>query len=693
MAGTGFRSLTLALAATAAPALAQQGEQVLPEIKVRAETPQSPVGPDQGYVARRSATATKTDTPLVETPQAVSVVTRERIEDQGAASLQDALNYAAGVRSDAYGLDSRSDNVRVRGAYPDEYRDGLRRLFGYYTSTTRPDPYMLERIEVLRGPSAMLYGQGSTAGVINMVSKRPLAEPQREIGVQLGSFNRKQLQTDLGGPLTQGGDWSYRLIALGRDADTQVDHVPDDRALFAPSLTWRPSATTSLTLQMTWQENRTGSTAQFFPRSGMVLPNPNGRIPVNRFIGEPGFDRYDSERSELGWLFEHRLNERWTVRQNTRLSDNSVDYRTLYGDVFTNPTDPFLAGSNQRVINRFAYVDKRDNRVLAADQHIEGRFDTGPVAHQFLAGVDFVRFREDSQTFFGSAPAIDIYAPVYTGFAQPALSEVPRTRLRQTGIYLQDQMRIGRWIVVAGLRHDESVNSQEGAEDEKDDALSRRAAVMYQLGNGISPYVSYSESFTPVPGTNLVGQRFEPQRGEQLEAGFKWEPAGRRIAYNAAIYELREDKRLKEISPGITGQVGRTVTRGVELEAVGRLLPQLEIAAHYNYIDIDPQLEELPEHQVGVWGTYRFALGALEGLRAGLGVRYMSSFRDNEAPETPAVTLFDAMLGLDHGPWRYQVNLQNLTDKVYVATCLGDGRGDCWFGARRTVVATATYRF
>jgi iron complex outermembrane receptor protein len=692
MAGTRFRTLTFALAAAAIPALAQQAEQVLPEVKVRAETPQSPVGPDQGYVAGRSAAATKTDTPLAETPQSVTVVTRERMEDQGATSLQDALNYAAGVRSDAYGLDSRSDNVRVRGAYPDEYRDGLRRLFGYYTSTTRPDPYMLERIEVLRGPSAMLYGQGSTAGVINMVSKRPLAEPLREIGVQLGSFGRKQVQTDLAGPLDADGEWSYRLVALARDAHTQVDHVPDDRALLAPSLTWRPSAATSLTLQATVQENRTGSTSQFFGFSGTVMPNPNGRIPTSRFIGEPGFDRYNSGRSELGWLFEHRLNDRWTLRQNTRLSDNEVDYRTIYANPFGNPAAPFI-DANQRVMNRIFYAERRDNRMLAADQHLEGRFATGAVRHQLLLGLDVVRFREDSAFASGAAAPIDVYVPVYTGFMPPPLADSPRTTLRQTGVYAQDQMHIGRWIAVAGLRSDRSVSGVQGAVDESDEAVSRRLGLMYRLGGGLAPYVSYSESFTPIAGTNLAGVRFKPLRGEQIEAGFKWEPAGRRLALNAALYELREKNQRtpSPVNPLDTLQVGKTVNRGLELEAVGQLLPRLDIAAHYHYTDVDPQLEALPEHQAAVWTTYRFDLHSLPGLRAGLGARYMEAFTDGTAPETPSVTLLDAMVGLDRSAWRYALNVHNLGDKTYVATCLG--RGDCWYGARRTVVASATYRF
>jgi iron complex outermembrane receptor protein len=247
----------------------------LPTVTVEGSGEETATSPVLGYAATRSATATKTDTLLNETAQSITVVPRDQIVDQGATSLQEALGYAAGVRSDAYGLDSRSDSVRVRGTDADVYLDGLRQAFDYYTSTTRPDPYLLERIEVLRGPAAMTYGQGSTGGIINMVSKRPLAETQREVGVQFGNHGRKQVQMDLTGPITEDGQWLYRLVALGRDADTQVHHVPDDRALVAPSLTWKPSAATTFTLQALYQKDKSGSTAQFMPWSESEWHHPD----------------------------------------------------------------------------------------------------------------------------------------------------------------------------------------------------------------------------------------------------------------------------------------------------------------------------------------------------------------------------------------------------------------------------------
>lgn len=695
-------ALAVALAWTMPAQAQQQTEQRLPEVKVQA-TPETAFGPDYGYSANRSATATKTDTPLAETPQSVTIVTRERIEDQGATSLQDALNYAAGVRSDAYGLDSRSDGVRVRGGYPTEYRDGLRRqVGGYYTSTTRIEPYSLERIEVLRGPAAMLYGQGSTAGVINTVSKRPQVEAQREIGVQIGNYGRKQLQADLTGPLTKDGDWLYRIVALGRDSDTQVDYVPDDRSLLAPSLTWKPNAMTSLTLQALWQKDRSGSTSQFFPWEGVVLPNPNGPIPVNRFIGAPGLDRYNSERMETGWLFEHRFNEQWTVRQNLRHVDNEVEYFSLYGDSFTGSafTDP-----GRSMMYRFGSFEQRKVKVLTADQHLEGKLQTGQVKHQMLLGLEVVRHREsvmradDNPDFFpppftGTVPPIDVYNPVYGVYTPPPLAAGPDSSQTMTGIYLQDQMKIyDRWIVVAGVRTDRAVNSLTGAPDETDTVTSKRGGLMYLFDNGIAPYYSYSESFTPIAGTGFYGQRFKPLRGEQNEVGVKYQPPGKQYSFTAAAYDLKE-KNQQTADPGNplnTIQVDSTRNKGLELEFTGRVLRSIDIAAHYNYIDIDEKLENMPRHQAAVWGSSRFAIGDTGGFIAGLGMRYMSDFADGAAPTTPALTLFDGMIGFDSGKWRYALNVQNLTDKTYVATCLS--RGDCWFGAKRTAVLSARYRF
>lgn len=693
------RQIALAVALTCNPstwALAQTPTPTatLSEVRVdanaEAETATSPV---VGYRARNAATATKTDTPLSETPQSVTVITRDQMVDQGATTLQGALLYAAGVRSDAYGLDSRSDSVRVRGSYPDVYLDGLRQNYNYYTSTAASEPYLLERLEVLRGPSGMLFGAGTVAGVVNMVSKRPLGEAQREVGVQVGTWGRKQLQTDLTGPLTADGQWSYRLVALARDADTQVDHVPDDRRAIAPSLLYKPNAATSLLLQAHWQQDRSGSTAQFLPWSGTLLPNPNGRLPTSRFIGEPG-DYYDTDRQSIGYQFEHRFNDAWSVHQNLRAARNENRGSYHYADFFTQTGGWGADPVNQRVIGRLFGKNETRTRMSAVDTNLRGRLQTGAVQHQLLVGVDWNRQSENKSDSGDSYDTpIDAYNPVYTGRTDPAMLAQPKSVQRQSGLYVQDQMKLDRWIFVAGLRYDRVTSAVDGSADERTSDTTKRLGVMYQLPGGWTPYVSYAESFSPMSGTNISGARFKPLEGEQWEVGVKYMPEGGSTTFTASLYDLKEknQKVTDPTNPRNTLQAGETKNKGLELELKTRISTVFDLIAHYNYTDIDPTLEGLPRNQAAVWGLYRFSLGGVGGFSAGAGVRYLSAFRDGSGPRVSSSLVGDAVLAYDSQHWRYALNINNVADKKYMSTCLS--RGDCWWAERRKAIVTATYRF
>jgi len=688
-------ALAVALVCGTVPwAVAQTAAATLSEVRVDANAEkETATGPVVGYRARNAATATKTDTPLSETPQSVTVVTRDQMVDQGATTFQGALLYAAGVRSDAYGLDSRSDSVRVRGSYPDIYLDGLRQGYNYYTSTAAADPYTLERMEVLRGPSGMLFGAGTVAGVVNMVSKRPLQEAQREVGIQYGSWNRKQLQADLTGPLTADGQWSYRLVAVARDADTQVDYVPDDRRLIAPSLMWRPNAVTSLLLQAHWQQDRTGSTAQFLPWSGTLLPNPNGKLPSSRFIGEPG-DYYNTDRESIGYQFEHRFNDAWTVRQNLRLARNENRGAYHYADFFTIPGGFGADPVNQRVIGRLYGENTTRARMATVDTNLLGRLNTGALQHQLLLGVDWNRQTED-KTDSGDAYdlPIDAFAPVYTGRATVTPVAVAGNQQRQTGLYVQDQMKWDRWIFIAGLRHDRVTSGVDGTPDERSSDTTKRLGVMYQLNGGWTPYLSYAESFTPVSGTNLSGSRFKPLEGEQVEVGVKYMPEGSATTFTASVYKLKEKNQLisDPTNPDNRLQAGETKNKGVELELKTRVSSVFDLLAHYNYTDVDKTLEGLPRNQAAVWGLYRFSLGDVKGFSIGAGARYLSAFRDGTGPRVPSALVGDALLAYDSQHWRYALNVNNVADKKYMSTCLS--RGDCWWATRRNAVVTATYRF
>lgn len=666
----------------------------LSEVRVDANAEkESATGPVVGYRARNATTATKTDTPLSETPQSVTVITRDQMVDQGATTFQGALLYAAGVRSDAYGLDSRSDRVRVRGSYPDIYLDGLRQSYNYYTSTTPAELYTLERLEVLRGPSGMLFGTGTVAGVVNMVSKRPLQEAQREVGVQIGSWNRKQLQADLTGPLTADGQWSYRLVALARDADTQVDHVPDDRRLIAPSLMWRPNAATSLLLQAHWQQDRSGSTSQFLPWSGTLLPNPNGQLPTSRFIGEPG-DYYDTDRQSIGYQFEHRFNDAWTARQNLRWARNENRGGYHYADFFTDPGGWGADPVNQRLIGRLYGQNVTRTRMAAVDTNLLGRLTTGAVQHQLLLGLDWNRQSEDkAESGDAYDSPINAFAPVYSGRTDRPLTAQPRNVQRQTGIYVQDQMKWDRWIFIAGLRHDRVANALAGSADDRTSDTTKRLGVMYQLAGGWTPYISYAESFSPVSGTNTSGARFKPLQGEQIEVGVKYLPEGGATSFTASVYDLKEknQKVTDPTNPMNTLQAGQTRNKGLELELKTRVTTAFDLIAHYNYTDVDPTLEGLPRNQAAMWGLYRFSVAGIRGFSAGAGVRYLSAFRDGSGPRIPSSLVGDALLAYDSQAWRYALNINNVADKQYMSTCLS--RGDCWWAPRRNVVLSATYRF
>jgi iron complex outermembrane receptor protein len=305
-------------ASAASRRAAQRAQTPLDAAAAAGARTETATGPVRGYLANQSGTGTKTDTPLRETPQSITVVTADRVTDQGALTVQESLRYVPGVLADAYGPDSRGDYPRIRGQDPNIYLDGTRVVNTFAFNEWRPDPFTLERIEVLRGPASVLYGDTSTAGLLNLVSKRPQAESFNEIGVQFGNFSRKQVQMDSTGKLTKDGEWLYRFVGVFRDSGTQTDYVPDDRIVLAPSLTWRPTNNTNWTVLGTYQKDNTGSSTAFLPHEGTLYPGPNGLIPVRRFAGEPGFDKYQTETGTVSSLFEHSFGDGLKIRQNMR---------------------------------------------------------------------------------------------------------------------------------------------------------------------------------------------------------------------------------------------------------------------------------------------------------------------------------------------------------------------------------------
>ncbi|AVS77428.1 TonB-dependent siderophore receptor [Paracidovorax avenae] len=710
-----FCALGAAPAAHAQPAAttgsAPAAEATLTPVTVSADGQQeNPVNPVAGFVARRALSATKTDTPLIETPQAISVVTRDQMEAQGAQTLRQTTAYTAGMVSNYF--DSRVDGFKARGGDVTQYLDGLLRTYGTYNNI-KADPYLLERVEFLRGPSSVLYGQGSVGGVLNLTSKRPQAEPLREVQVQLGNYARKQIAADLTGPLTQDGQWLYRLVAVGRDSDSQVDHVGDDRQLFAPTLTWKPGAATSLTLQFTHQKDKSGSLIGFFPWQGTQLPSPYGQIPTSAFISEPGWDAYDSENNSWGYLFSHQLNSAWTLRQNLRRTVSDVDYRSMYTSFTANrttgrPARPVFEADN-RTLLRDASWQRNASRLLMVDTQLEGRLRAGATEHTLLFGMDAQRNTTSQSSWFKTVSGIDVYAPVYGNFTPPSESDLarqPGVRQRQMGFYAQDQIRWNRWTATLGLRHDRAKTDTEGrpAAAVDDSAWTKRLGATYQMDGGWAPYLSYSESFQPLGGVDFYGTPFKPQRGQQWEAGVKWQPEGRGISAYAAVYQVREKNRktTDPANPRNNLQIGETKARGLEAELTASIARSWDATLAYAYTDAEisrsnagdegQPVAGVPKHTASAWLSHRFGTGGRGQWTVGGGLRYTGSqWTGTTAITTPASTIADAMVAYDAGDWRLAFNVVNLTDKVQITQCLA--RGDCFYGQRRTYMLTSTYRF
>lgn len=510
LAGTGMRaSLQPNGGYLLRPAPGADGAQTLPSVTVTGERPETAWGPVQGFVARQSATATKTDTPLHETPQSVSVVPRAQMVAQAVDSLDQALAYTAGVMPlDGGALRNISTGFTVRGfnvtGSAPLYLNGTKLPMNSLSGAM--EPYDYERIEVLKGPASILYGQAAPGGIINLVSKRPTAEPLREMEVKYGTWNTRQLAMDFGGPLTEDGNVRYRLTGLGRDADTMVRHIDNDRQSLSGSLEWQLSGATRLTLLGGW--SRTDNPYDVGkPRQGTLLPNPNGAVPRSVFLGEPGFDRFVVQGGHLGYLLEHKINDDWQVRQNLLGYNHRANSKSMY--MMTSSVDP----ANPALLERLAVSRDDTDKGIALDNQLLGKLRHGRFEHTLLFGVDASRSSLTRDQAVGvNAVPIDVYDPVYgsTPTLDPARRGVDRSR--QVGFYAQDQIKFdGRWIGLFGGRYDRARTEEAPGGDKQDShAFSPRAGLMYLFDNGLAPYYSFTKSFQPTLAWISAARRSSP---------------------------------------------------------------------------------------------------------------------------------------------------------------------------------------
>ena len=662
-----------------------------------------------GYVAEDITSANKIGAALTETPQSVSVITRDQLAVKGVDRLSEALRYTPGVQGETFGFEPRTTFLRFRGfdaTTTGLYRNGLQLRNPGFAVGYSPEPYGAQRIEVPRGPASVLYGAGSPGGLVNFISKRPTRQPFGEVSFEPGTYNRWQGKLDLSGPIDTDGTFSYRLTGLARVSDTQVDYVGNDRIFLAPALSWRPTESTTLTVLGRYQQDETRS-SQRLPASGTLDANPNGDIPVDRFLGEPGVDQYNRNQWSVGYLFEHDAGGTWQFEQKLRYYAIGLDDVTVYGSALR---------EDMRTLDRYIFESFGDLNALAVDNQAQVDIATGPVSQTVLFGIDYQQVSVGLTQNFGTAPAIDVFNPEYGAeVPEPAPFTDNNTDQRQIGLYVQDHVDIlDHWILTLNGRFDwartETVNDlAEGSTTEQDDrAFSGRAGLVYESDLGLAPYISYSESFLPSLGTDADGAPFDPERGQQWEIGTKYQPSGSNSFVTVALFDLTRQNFL-QTDPETFRQVqtGEANSRGIELEGTAGFDFGLDLTASYTHQDVEitesvAEAEEgerptqVREQMGSLWADYTLQRGPFDGLGFGAGVRYLGpSYGD--VPNTlkaPAATLADAALHYDWQNLRIQVNANNVFDNTHVASTFVSGAQDfATYGAERTVTASIRYRW
>jgi iron complex outermembrane receptor protein len=645
-----------------------------------------------------TGTALKVEAPLVETPRPASVVQQEELEERNVQSLDETFRYRAGVLSGLYGADNNTDWFKIRGFDQSTYQDGLRIYReGFYQWL--PEPFGLERVELLKGPASILYGEAPPGGVINAISKRPTEDQQGLIEIQAGNREHRQIGVDNAGPLTEDGDIRYRLVGLYKKRDGDLDHTENERYYFAPSLEVDLSDATTLTVLASLQKDDGIPVNGFKLPYGTIEDTPFGKVDPSTNLSEPGYDKDERTQSALGYEIEHRFNNTWSVRQNLRYSHLDLELRSTYA----------LFMADDRRVNRGHIY--RDGTIdsWTVDNQVVGKWFTERVENTLLLGVDYQDLGlegKEADPFSFGAP-LDMFDPEYGNFTPVAEADLIEREIdkQQTGLYIQDQLRLDdRWVFLAGLRYDQAetdnVNRSTGANQRSDDdEISLSGGVMYLAENGLSPYLSYTESFDPLGRVDESGALYEPREGEQWELGVKYAPRGFDGYVTAAAFDVTESNSLVTApGGGFQVQAGERQSQGFELEGVGYLTPELQLTAAYTYTDSSTENKAtdegesraalIPRHMAATWLDYSFP-GALSGLKLGGGARYVGESVDDDI-EVPSYTVFDLMARYDFDRnWRAQVNVNNVADREYVASC------DywCYYGESRSVIGSLSYRW
>ncbi|MFC7053191.1 TonB-dependent siderophore receptor [Hansschlegelia quercus] len=714
-------SAIVAMTAIAEKAAAQQAADAttLEEISVEgrasgAGTGQGSGAPgvatNDGYVPKTTRTGTKTDTPVNEVPITISTVTQSELEDRRPQTLEEALAYTPGARTGAFGFNPRFDSFFIRGVdvgFTGVFRDGLRQ-FTSPSGQVRLEPYGLESISILKGPASSVYGASSSVGIVDLVSKRPTDYKFGEVEVQGGSFDRKQVAFDIGGPVNESGTVLYRFTALARDASTSIPGYPDNRVFVAPAVTFQPNDDTKLTLLGEFMDSKSGGssffdndTEPYTLKDGTVTNQPTGVSDSALYNSD--YNDFSVKQGRVGYEFEHSFSDMVSVHQNLRWSALSTNER------FGTTT--------------YAGLVKESLQSLAADTYLKTRIATGPVNHTLLTGIDIGRSSYNSRNRYNFAEIAD-----------PDLPEPTRQEQTLIGAYVQDEAKAGPWRLLVGGRHDwldsryfapstittvvdpagvptDVLNPSQTTKQDKG-AFTGRAGLSYVTEYGLTPYVSAGNSFIANPGTVINGGVAKPTRGKQVEAGVKYDVPGHNTFINASIFWLKQtDGIVYTVVNSVNQQTQLDFrSQGFEIESNTSLANGINVKASYSFIDtkitkLSPdtegnQLNSIPKHSFSIWGSYDVPTGLLKGFGFGAGVRHTgSNFGDdyNRAViKNKPVAYVDANISYDFEALdpklkgvSAQVNAENLLDKEN-QVC---SASYCYLNQGRKVIASLRYRW
>lgn len=682
------------------PAYAQEAATTLAPIIIRGESEREAAV--KGYVAKRASTGSKSDTPVQDIPQAVSVIGREELDDRGVVNkVDEALRYTPGVTTQPFGSDPDTDWYYIRGFDASQtgvYLDGLS-LFSYGFGNFQIDAFALDRVEVLKGPASVLYGGANAGGIVNMTSKRPTDTPYYYTEAGINSNGNGYGAFDVSDKLNDEGTIQYRLTGKIGGGDGYTDYTHDFRGFIMPQLTISPDADTKFTVWASYaglDQLHTGN--GFLPYEGTVVARPGvGEISRRFFPGEPDIDTGRYSQTMAGYELEHTFDNGWELTSNLRYGHLNKYEHFVYPYLWASATE----------LNRINFEGDTSADTIGWDNRLENSFDLGGTEHKVMVGLDYRLYRIDNiqNSVFGSGP-IDVNNPVY---GQPQAAPSPlyneTVTMNQLGFYAQDQVRFGDgWLVTLNGRYDvvhTDFNDKMPAGisfDDTDGAWSGRAGLAYEFDNGFTPYASVATFFNPLVGRGLQGP-LKPEEGEQYEAGIKYVPTFMDASVTASVFRINKRNNTVAIAaPPWTDQLGAVQSRGFEVEGKINVDENWKLLASYAYTDTevtknDPNpglvgksLYVVPAHSASLWADYTITSGLLEGVSIGAGLRYKGQSWADEANtlKVPESTVADAAIRYKKDNWTASLNVTNLFDKTYVESCRGVGA--CGYGEARTVM-------